>query len=70
MHEDLDTMSTTRSEVPQRVTEQGRSFGRIPFAEQAERPLSIQDRRSTGSEIVPLGPERRSTGARPRITRS
>jgi hypothetical protein len=59
----------SRPEVPRRVTQQGRSFGRIPFAEQATRPLSFQDRRSAASEVL-HDPERRSTGSRPRVSRS
>jgi hypothetical protein len=70
MHEDLSATLAARPEVPQRVTQEGRSFGRIPFAEQSERPLSFQDRRSAANEVVPPQPERRSTGSRPRITRS
>ena len=59
-----------RPEVPQRVTQQGRSFGRIPLAEQARHPLSFQDRHSASTEVREPEPERRSTGSRPRITRS
>lgn len=70
MHDDLGAAPAPRPELPQRVTQQGRSFGRIPFSEQSERPLSIQDRRSAANEVVPQQPERRSTGSRPRITRS
>ncbi|MDQ2666830.1 MAG: hypothetical protein M3Z05_12555 [Gemmatimonadota bacterium] len=70
MHEDSGVTPAARPEVPQRVTQQGRSFGRIPFAEQAERPLSFQDRRSAASEVVDSHAARRSTGSRPRITRS
>lgn len=70
MHEDLGITPTPRPEVPKRVTQQGRTFGRIPFAEQADRPLSFQDRRSSATDVVELEPERRSTGSRPRITRS
>ena len=66
MHEDFGAAPTPRSE---RVTQQGRSFGRIPFAEQSERSLSFQDRRSSATKVVQLEPERRSTGSRPRITR-
>lgn len=66
MHEDLGATPTPR---PERVTQQGRSFGRIPFAELGERPLSFQDRRSSATDVVQLEPERRSTGSRPRITR-
>ncbi|CAN5447660.1 hypothetical protein BH09GEM1_BH09GEM1_36430 [soil metagenome] len=68
MHEDLGAVPTPRPDVPQRVTQQGRSFGRIPFAEQAERPLSFQDRCSTVTDIVQSEPERRSTGSRARVT--
>ena len=70
MHEDLGGSPTSRPELSKRVTQQGRTFGRIPFAEQGVRPLSIQDRRSTATDVVQLEPERRSTGSRPRITRS
>lgn len=69
MHESVGA-PVARPEVPQRVTQQGRSFGRIPLAEQAERPLGFQDRRSASTDIVEPEPERRSTGSRPRITRS
>ncbi|CAN5922759.1 hypothetical protein BH11GEM2_BH11GEM2_19130 [soil metagenome] len=69
MHEDLGGMPTPHPDVPKRVTQQGRTFGRIPFAEQADRPLGFQDRCSSATEVVPLEPERRSTGSRPRVTR-
>ena len=68
MHENVGA-PVARPEVPQRVTEQGRSFGRIPFAEQADRPLSFQDRRSASIDVVEPEPVRRSTGSRPRCTR-
>jgi hypothetical protein len=68
MHEDLGAQPTSHPDVPKRVTQQGRTFGRIPFAEQAERPLSFHDRCSSATEVVQLEPERRSTGSRPRLT--
>ena len=69
MHEDLGATPTPRVDVPKRVTQEGRTFGRIPFAEQGERPLSFQDRRSSATDVLEAGPVRRSTGARPRATR-
>ena len=69
MHEDLGVTPSHRPEVQKRVTQQGRTFGRIPFDEQGTRPLSFQDRRSSATDVVPLEPERRSTGSRPRPTR-
>jgi hypothetical protein len=69
MHEDLGATPTPRSSVPQRVTQQGRTFGRIPFAEQSERPLSFQDRCSSTIDVIETDPARRSTGGRPRVTR-
>lgn len=69
MHENVGA-PMARPEVPQRVTQQGRSFGRIPLAEQADRPLSFQDRLSAAIDVVEPEPERRSTGSRPRTTRS
>jgi hypothetical protein len=69
MHEDLGATPTPRPDVPKRVTQQGRTFGRIPLAEQDERPLSFQDRRSSATDIVEAEPVRRSTGSRPRATR-
>jgi hypothetical protein len=69
MHEDLGVAPTPHPEVPKRVTQEGRTFGRIPFAEQTERPLSFQDRRSSATEVALIEPERRSTGSRPRVTR-
>lgn len=70
MHEDLGHTPTPRPEAPKRVTQQGRTFGRIPFAEQAERPLSFLDRPASAKDVVQFEPERRSTGSRPRPTRS
>ncbi len=70
MHEDLGAAPTPRQEGPQRVTQQGRSFGRIPFAEQADRPLSFQDRRSSSTDVVRPEPERRTTDSRQRVTRA
>ena len=70
MHDEPGATPTQRAELPKRVTQQGRTFGRIPFAEQDEHALSIQDRRSSATEVAQLEPARRSTGARPRITRS
>ncbi len=69
MHDDLGATPAARPEVPQRVTQQGRSFGRISLAEQSQLLLSIQERRSSANEVVQPEPERRSTGSRPRITR-
>lgn len=70
MHEHMGEQPTSHPHVPERVTQQGRTYGRIPFAEQAGRPLSFQDRVSCATEVVSLEPERRSTGSRPRSTRS
>lgn len=69
MHEDLGATPAPRPHVPKRVTQEGRTFGRIPFAEQSERPLSFQDRRSSATDVIEAAPERRSTGSRPRATR-
>ena len=66
MHEDLGATPSPRPEPPKRVTQQGRTFGRIPFDEQRTRPLSFQDRRSSATDVVQFEPERRSTGSRPR----
>jgi hypothetical protein len=70
MHEDLGSSPTPRPELPKRVTQQGRTFGRISVADEGNRPLSFQDRRSSATEVVQVEPERRSTGSRPRITRA
>lgn len=70
MQEDPGAASAAQSEATPRVTQQGRSFGRIPFAEQAVRPISFQDRRSLLGEPLQPESERRNTGSRPRITRS
>jgi hypothetical protein len=67
---DITDAHTTRPETPKRITLEGRAYGNISFAEEAER-ANDPSRRTTGSLVMNpprVSTERRDTGARRRVS--